>query len=139
MWIEFMLLYYGENERNFFMLNLNTIMLGSENAKQLITFYKSVLEKDPDMQDGDWAGFQVGSCFLAIGPHDKVKGTSTNPERVFFNFETNDVQQEFLRIKALGATVIKEPYSPDPDKAEVFIATFADPDGNYFQLASPWE
>lgn len=120
------------------MLNLNSIMLGSDNPKQLITFYTNVLEKSPDMQEGDWAGFQVGSCFLTIGPHDKVKGTSTNPERMFFNFETKEVEKEFSRIKAFGATVVKEPYSPDPDQQETLIATFADPDGNYFQLTAPW-
>lgn len=35
----------------------------------------------------------------------------------------------------LGAESIKEPYEMEG----VEIATLADPDGNYFQLMSPWE
>lgn len=31
--------------------------------------------------------------------------------------------------------VVKEPY----ELQGMWIATFADPDGNYFQLMSPWE
>ena len=46
-----------------------------------------------------------------------------------------EVQKEFDRIKSLGAIVIKEPY----DMGGMWIATLADPDGNYFQLMSPWK
>jgi predicted enzyme related to lactoylglutathione lyase len=48
-------------------------------------------------------------------------------------FETTQVQEEFARIKALGAQVIREPYAI----GEGWIATLADPDGNYFQLTTP--
>jgi predicted enzyme related to lactoylglutathione lyase len=50
-----------------------------------------------------------------------------------FNFETPQVKEEFERIKALGAVVIKEPYAMGGS----WIATLADLDGNYFQLLSP--
>jgi predicted enzyme related to lactoylglutathione lyase len=46
---------------------------------------------------------------------------------------TYEVQAEFERIKALGASVIAAPYAI----GEGFIATLADPDGNYFQLMTP--
>jgi predicted enzyme related to lactoylglutathione lyase len=51
------------------------------------------------------------------------------------NFETQQVKEEFERIKALGSTVIKEPYEMEGG----WIATLADPDGNYFQLVTPME
>ena len=54
---------------------------------------------------------------------------------MILNFETKDVREEFDRIKGAGATVIKEPY----ELQGMWIATLADPDGNYFQLMSPWE
>jgi len=49
------------------------------------------------------------------------------------------VQGEFKRIKDLGATVIQEPYQPGGGEQaqEFWMATFADADGNYFQIASP--
>ena len=80
----------------------------------------------------------VGSGAVTIGPHDKVHGKSQNPERILINFETKDVEGEFKRIKELGAKVIAEPYHPGEDPSGM-LATFEDPDGNYFQLATPWE
>jgi hypothetical protein len=35
------------------------------------------------------------------------------------------------------ATLVQKPYQPDEDP-EGWIATFADPDDNYFQLVSPF-
>ncbi len=117
------------------MLNFNSILLSTENVKKLSDFYSKVFDKKPDMDEETYKGFLVGNCFLSIGFHDKVKGKSQNPERVIFNFETNDVKGEFERINKLGATVIAKPYEMKP----AWIATFADPDGNYFQLITPWD
>lgn len=120
------------------MLNLNSILLFSDNPKKLSDFYKKVLQKEPDWTDHGYFGFSAGKTFLSIGHHDKVKGKNKNPERMMFNFETSDVKGEFERIKSLGAKVVAKPYKPRED-ANMWIATFADPDGNYFQLMSPWE
>jgi predicted enzyme related to lactoylglutathione lyase len=109
-------------------------MIGTSDSKKLADFYEKVAGKKPDMVDGSWYGFSIGSTFLTIGMHDKVKGKTTNPERIMFNFETKEVKEEFARIKALGATVVAEPY----DMGGAWIATLADPDGNYFQLMTPW-
>ena len=118
------------------MLNLNSILLFSENPSSLTDFYKKVFQKDPEWSGGEYSGFKAGSGFLTIGPHDKVQGKSKNPERLIFNFETEDVKGDFEKIKGLGAKVIKDPYQPEEAK-EMWLATFADPDGNYFQLVSP--
>jgi predicted enzyme related to lactoylglutathione lyase len=80
----------------------------------------------------------VGNTFLGFGPHDRVKGANPAPERILLNFETKDVKGEFERIRALGTRVVAEPYRMDEGK-DFWIATFADPDGNYFQLVSPWD
>jgi predicted enzyme related to lactoylglutathione lyase len=60
-------------------------------------------------------------------------GSTKDPGRLMFNFETAQVKEEFERIRALGAAVIREPYQI----GEGWIATLADPDGNYFQLVMP--
>jgi predicted enzyme related to lactoylglutathione lyase len=44
---------------------------------------------------------------------------------------------ESARIKQLGAQVVAEPYQPDGAPDGMLLATFADPDGNYFQLGTP--
>jgi predicted enzyme related to lactoylglutathione lyase len=118
------------------MLSLNSLLLFSEAPKKLVDFYRQVLAREPKMQEEEYSGFEVGASALVIGPHSKVHGQSKNPERIMFNFETNDVQGEFKRMKGLGAKVIAEPYHPADDQ-DMWIATLADPDGNYFQLISP--
>lgn len=123
------------------MLNLNSVMLGSKNPKVLSEFYAKILEKEPDWEDGTWSGFQVGSTHLTIGEHSEVAVKAKEPQRILLNFETSEVEEEFERIKGLGAEVIKAPYNPGEntpeEAAEMKIATLADPDGNYFQLMSP--
>lgn len=117
------------------MLNLNSILIGSEDPKALSDFYAKILGK-PQWDMGGFIGWQVGASALMIGPHSEVKGVNEMPGRIIFNFETPDVQGEFKRIKGLGVRVKQEPYQPD-EVQEVWLATFEDPDGNYFQLASP--
>ena len=121
-------------------LNLNNVMLGSEDSKRLADFYTKVLGKpNPDWSDdaNGWSGWQAGDGGLVIGPHSDVSGTNPQPGRIMLNFSTSDVRQEFERIKGLGAEVVAEPY--EPGAGGMLMCTFADPDGNYFQLATPWE
>ena len=120
-------------------LNLNSIMLGSEDSKQLADFYSKVLGA-PQSQWSDeangWFGFEAGVGGLMIGPHSEVKARNPQPGRIMLNFETTDLTGEFERIKGLGAEVVAEPYEPEGGEG-MQMCTFADPDGNYFQLASP--
>jgi predicted enzyme related to lactoylglutathione lyase len=120
-------------------LNLNNIMLGSEDSRRLADFYSRVLgAPDPDWSDeaNGWFGFQAGDGSLAIGPHSEVKGKNQQPGRIMLNFSTADVRSEFDRIKDLGAEVVAEPYEPG-GASGMLLCTFADPDGNYLQLATP--
>ncbi len=120
-------------------LNLNSIMLGSEDSKRLADFYSEVLgAPNPDWSDpaSGWFGFRAGDGSLAIGPHSEVHGANPQPARIMLNFSTADVKVEFDRIKAAGAEVVAEPYEPGEGMT---MCTFADPDGNYFQLSTPWE
>lgn len=119
------------------MLTFNSLLIFSENPKKLAEFYAKVFKvKAEDWGDSDWFGFNVGGGQIGIGPHDKVKGKNKNPERIMFNLTTEDVKDEFERIKELGVKVVAEPYQPMDN---MWIATFEDIDGNYFQLESPWE
>jgi predicted enzyme related to lactoylglutathione lyase len=118
------------------MLDFRFVLIGSEEPKALSEFYAKVLG-DPGWDEGGFVGWQTGSAGLMIGPHSEVKGRSETPGRMILNFETPDVQGEFERIKGLGTPVVREPYQPGGDAPEMWLATFEDPDGNYFQLASP--
>jgi len=118
------------------MLNLTTVMVGSEDPKQLGEFYKGVLG-DPTWDEGGYTGWQAGDGMLMIGPHSEVKGSNGEPGRIILNFETPDFRKEFDRIKGLGARVKAEPYQPGEEAGDFWLATFEDPDGNFFQLATP--
>lgn len=112
-------------------------MVNTENLEALTDFYKKVFEKEPEMDDEGYAGFLVGSGFFGIGFHDKIHGKAKDADRVLFNFETSEVKDEFERISKIeGAKVIKEPYELGDG---FWIATLSDPDGNLFQLISPWD
>ena len=116
------------------MLNLNSVMIGTKRPSVLTAFYEKVLGPVgmADEKNGFW-GWQVGSSYLSVLDHSEMGGNAKDSGRVMINFETSEVRQEFERIKAAGATIIKEPYQ----MGEAWIATLADPDGNYFQLVSP--
>lgn len=120
-------------------MTLSGVMLGSDNPIQLGEFYTKIFGK-PGWQQDDWYGFQVGTGSLMIGPHSEVQGKNETPGRIMFTFNSDDVKSDFAKIKAEGADVIAEPYLPGKDdNKDMWLATFADPDGNYFQLSTPWK
>jgi predicted enzyme related to lactoylglutathione lyase len=116
-------------------LNFNSVLIGSAQPQALAEFYAKVFGRPADMNDGGYYGWQVGSCFLTVGEHSEIRGQAKEPARIILNFETSAVQTEFERLKQLGVTVIKEPYGMDGG----WIATLADPDGNFIQLMTPFE
>ena len=121
-------------------MNFNNILIGSEDPQRLADYYTKLFGK-PTMEEGGYWGWQIGAGFIAVGPHSEVHGKNTQPGRIIWNIESADVKGDFDRFKAAGATVVQEPYSMedvgDSSMGEAWIATFADPDDNYFQLTSP--
>src|SRR3970040_2325891 len=117
------------------MLNLNSIMIGTKQPKVLAAFYEKVLGQPAGMADEEYGffGWQAGAAYLSILDHSEMVGRTKDPGRIMFNFETPQVKEEFERIKASGGGVIKEPYEMEGG----WIATLADPVGNYFHMARP--
>ncbi len=117
------------------MLDLNSIMIGTKQLKVMAAFYEKLLGKPAGYVDekAGFYGWQVGATYLSLLDHSEMQGKTKDPGRLMINFETTQVKEEFARIKGLGAGVIREPY----EMGGGWIATLADPDGNYFQLVSP--
>ena len=116
-------------------MQFSGVMIGSEDSKVLGEFYTAVLGEPGFQQDG-WYGWSKGTQ-LMIGNHSDVAGRSSLPQRVMLSFAADDVAAEFERLRALGAGVVAEPYTPE-GAGDVLLATLSDPDGNYLQLAPPW-
>lgn len=119
------------------MLNLNSIMIGTKQTKAMVDFYAAVFGRPADMADDaqGFHGWKVGDSYFSILDHSEMGGKTRDPGRVMLNFETSQVKEEFERVKGLGAAVVKAPY----EMGGGWLATLADPDGNYFQLVSPMQ
>jgi predicted enzyme related to lactoylglutathione lyase len=115
-------------------MNLNSVLIGTEDAARLAAYYTGLFG-EPGWSEGGFSGWQLGTGYVTVGPHDQVKGRNQEPGRVIWNIESDDVKGDFERLKAAGATVVRDPYQPG-EAPEAWIATFSDPDGNYFQLVS---
>ena len=115
-------------------MNLNSILIGSEDPGRLAAYYTKLFGA-PAMDENGYTGWQIGTGWLTVGPHDQVKGANQEPGRIMWNLESPDPKADFDRLRDAGATVVKEPYKPD-ESMEMWICTLSDPDGNYFQVLS---
>lgn len=68
---------------------------------------------------------------LYIIDHSKVKGKNKNPDRIIFNVEVDNIKKEAARLKKAKVKQIQPTYHVE---GYGWISTFADVDGNYFQL-----
>ncbi len=117
-------------------MNLNSILIGSEDPQALVEYYTRLFG-EPRMADGGYTGWALGTGWLTVGPHSEVQGRNAHPGRIIWNLETPNVRAEFDRMVAAGAIVVAEPYGFEDAPPDSLIATLADPDGNLFQLKSP--
>ncbi|MEX1045958.1 MAG: VOC family protein [Actinomycetota bacterium] len=116
-------------------MELNSVMIGSENPAALAEYYTKIFGKSGMAEDGFW-GWKIGSGWISVYAHSEVHGKNASPGRIMWNLESTDVPGDFERLKSAGATVVLEPYHPEQETS-MWVATFSDPDGNYFQLMSP--
>jgi predicted enzyme related to lactoylglutathione lyase len=116
-------------------VNFNSILIGTADAPRLTAYYTRLFG-EPGFNDGGFTGWMIGGGAVTVGPHSEVHGQNPEPGRLIWNIESEDVKVDFERLKAAGATVVREPYTFEEVPGS-WIATFSDPDGNYFQLVSP--
>ncbi|OGM57288.1 hypothetical protein A2955_04375 [Candidatus Woesebacteria bacterium RIFCSPLOWO2_01_FULL_37_19] len=119
---------------------LESINLFSEKAEKLAQFYKEkvglkstgefVMGEGKDETNVISFEFSKSSDLYVID-HTKVKGKNKDPERCMLNFEVDDIKKEVARLKKAKVKVVKDTYHLE---GYGWIATFADVDGNYFQL-----
>lgn len=120
-------------------MQLTGIQLGSEDSKKLGEFYAKVFGKPGWNQEG-WFGWEVEGGALMVGPHSEVKAKNKDAARIMMTLADKDVEATYQKFLKAGAKEVAKPYKPDPENnPDLYLATVADPDGNYIQITSPWE
>lgn len=117
---------------------IDEILVFSSDAQKLADFYQKIvgLKLDFSAEIGDKGeeayifSFKNSSGFSVID-HQKIKGVNSTPERFMINFETDDIESETKRLLSHKVKQIQEIYHVENYG---LITTFADPDGNYFQI-----
>ena len=119
-------------------LSLTSIRVGSTQPAVLAEFYEKFFGRPADVQNGPFHMWLGGGSSFRVSDHSELTGPTKEPGRILLNFDTKDVKGEFARLKALGLTIIKEPYVTG-GRSDYWVATLADPDGNLVQLTTPLE
>jgi len=117
---------------------IEAVLLGSTNATKLAKFYRDVVGLKQTMEFEMGEKGEMGFAFeyrnssgLYIMDHSKVKGANKTPERLILNFEVDDIEKEVARLKETKVKVKQDIYHME---GYGYIATFVDPDGNFFQF-----
>jgi len=116
---------------------LESILIGAANAEKLAEFYRDVVglsqNDEFEMGENNEKGFlfDAGTTSIAIIDHSEVSGTNKNPERIILNFEVSDIEKETKRLDKLNVKKKQDIYHLE---GYGLIATFIDPEGNFFQL-----
>ncbi len=115
-----------------------SLTLFSEDARRLAGFYREIVglpltvEAEVGQNGEELFGFQMSEgSGLFVVDHSGVKGRSKEPERIIFDLKVDDIEDLVKLLDGRGVRKIQDIYHVHRYGA---IATFEDPDGNYFQL-----
>ncbi|MBI2012082.1 VOC family protein [Candidatus Daviesbacteria bacterium] len=123
---------------------IEAILIGSENATNLANFYRDKVgleikfEAEMGEEDSPTNMYEMGTggVSIYIMDHKDVKGKSSNPQRVMFNLEVDEIEKNVKELEDRGVKKVQDIYHVENYG---YIATFEDLDGNYFQLVKTKE
>jgi predicted enzyme related to lactoylglutathione lyase len=106
----------------------------SEDLNGLLPFYRDTLGLAVRIQTPGFVVFgEADKPALALGTHSEVKGRNADPARHMVGMLTDDVRDDWARLKAAGVPFVEDP----TDYGNLRIATLQDPEGNLIQLLEP--
>ena len=107
------------------------VIIWTENLERLLEFYRDTLGLTPHSVRPDFVAFRWGRMRLSIGTHSRVKGPSTEPDRVMVNLGVTDIHALHRKLEAKGVLFSRP---PEQEHWGGWVATLSDPDGNTLQL-----
>jgi predicted enzyme related to lactoylglutathione lyase len=110
---------------------VNGVILWTQNADKLFSFYKEILGLQVNSNHGDFMSFKWDNTRLNIGTHSEISGENMEPNRIMINLEVDDIQYEFNRLQSKGVIFISK---PNKQSWGGWVCTFLDPDRNTLQL-----
>lgn len=118
--------------------SIESILIWSENYKELATWYEEKLELVPESEltlpNDTGVTFNLNGILLWIGYHDGVKGKNKDKYRLMPGFNVSSVTEVYNKLVAKDVEFIQEPIiSPTKD---YYVATAVDLDGNILQFFS---
>ncbi len=114
-------------------VSLTSICIITENVTELVEFYTGVLAFNPQKNSKTYAEFQTDKGILAIFRIDRHEEIAPNSAELIkkgntiIEFQVQDVDKEFERLKMLDIEWIKEPTTQPWGTRSIY---FRDPDGN---------
>lgn len=120
---------------------IDSVLIGSENAAKLAEFYREKVglkqTQEAEMGEGDEKAsvfmfeFENGTS-ITVMDHKDVHGKASQAQRVLVNIEVKGtIEDAVAKLDKAGVKKVQDTYHVE-DYGK--IATFEDPDGNYFQL-----
>lgn len=112
-------------------MKIRTIYFKTNNMKELITFWKNLLEIELNKESEEWCELKISNIrlgFLLNNFDDKYSGSNCVP---VFEFDDKEIHKYIERAKKLGAKMIIDGLN-DPNLKSV---VFSDPFGNEFEIS----
>lgn len=103
----------------------------SEDLNKLLPFYRDVLGLPVRHQTPGFVVLgEAEKAALGLGTHSQVHGRNPDPARHMIGLLTDDVTQDWKRLKDARVEFVEDP----TDYGNVRLATLKDPEGNLVQL-----
>lgn len=111
------------------MLGLRTVIYYVPDMEKAKAWYNAVFNATPYFDEPFYAGYNIGGYELGLQPEQG--GSAVKSENVLTYWGVEDIEAEFARIVALGATVHEAPTNVGGD---IVVATVKDLWGNIIGL-----